>query len=128
MKTIAFVCIGNSCRSQIAEGFAKYYGKGNIVIYSAGTEPANQINPLALVVMKEKDIDISGQFPKKLDLLPSKIDYLITMGCGVECPFLIATYYEDWSLDDPAGKSIDFFRFIRDEIEKKVLDLLSRVS
>ena len=128
MKRLAFVCIGNSCRSQMAEGFAKYYAKEKIEVYSAGTHPAKEVNPLAVEVMKEKGIDISDQYPKLLEEIPRKLDYLITMGCGVECPFIPANYRADWGLDDPVGKSKDFFRETRDTIEEKVKNLLNQID
>ncbi len=125
---VAFVCVGNSCRSQMAEGFARYYGKDLIEVFSAGTEIADKVNPLAIEVMKEKGIDISTQFPKTIFDIPKEVDYLITMGCGVECPNLPCKHKEDWGLSDPAGKPIEEFRKIRDEIENKVLDLIERVK
>ncbi|HOJ50893.1 MAG TPA: arsenate reductase ArsC [Spirochaetota bacterium] len=127
-KSVAFVCVGNSCRSQMAEGFAKKYGSDILEIYSAGTEPSFSVNPTAIEVMKEKGIDISDQYPKTLDKIPNKIDILITMGCGVVCPFIPNKLQEDWGLDDPVGKPIEFFREIRDKIEKKVIELVDRVK
>ena len=121
---IAFVCTGNSCRSQMAEGFARELGKGKIAAYSAGTEPSGKVNENAIKVMQEKGIDISGQSSKTLDALPAEIDLLVTMGCGVACPFVPAKAREDWGLDDPVGKPLDEFRRIRDIIEEKVRNLL----
>jgi len=125
---VAFVCVGNSCRSQMAEGFAKYYGKDLIEVYSAGTEIAKEVNPLAIEVMKEIGIDISSHYPKTIFDIPNKVDYLITMGCRVECPFIPCKVKEDWGLPDPATKPIDEFRKVRDEIQKKVLDLIERIK
>lgn len=125
---VAFVCVGNSCRSQIAEGFAKHYGKDLIEVYSAGTDIAKEVNPLAIEVMKEVGIDISSHFPKTIFDIPKEVDFLITMGCGVECPFIPCKVKEDWGLPDPAGKPIEEFRKVRDEIEKKVLELLERIK
>jgi arsenate reductase len=85
---VGFICVGNSCRSQMAEGFAKHYGKDVIKAFSAGTHPAPEINPNAVAVMKEKGIDLSGQYPKLLKDIPAELDILITMGCNVECPFV----------------------------------------
>lgn len=124
---IAFVCIGNSCRSQMAEGFAREYGADMFDIYSAGTNPAPKIKPNAVKVMEEIGIDISEQYPKKLAEIPSELDILITMGCGVECPFIPCDYRKDWGLEDPAGKPIDVFRDTRDIIEKKVKELIKEV-
>jgi arsenate reductase len=125
---IAFVCTGNSCRSQMAEGFARSYGSSLLEIYSAGTHPAGMVNPDAVLVMKEKGIDISGQYPKTLEEIPAKPDILITMGCGISCPFLPNFYREDWGLEDPAGDSAEKFREVRDLIEQKILELISKLK
>jgi len=123
---VAFVCIGNSCRSQIAEGFAKEYGSDVLEVYSAGTDPADQVNANAVKVMKEQGIDISDQYPKLLKDIPAELDILITMGCGVECPFVPCKIREDWGLDDPVGKPIEVFRETRATIEKKVKELINK--
>lgn len=128
MKTkVAFVCTGNSCRSQMAEGFARYYGNGVLEVYSAGTHPAPEINPNAIVVMKEIGIDISKQYPKTLDEIPFELDILITMGCGVVCPFVMNKHEEDWGLTDPVGMPVEDFKKIRDLIKSKVLLLIESV-
>jgi arsenate reductase len=124
----AFVCVGNSCRSQMAEGFAKVYGKDVLEAYSAGTEPAPEINPNAVLVMKEKGIDLTGQHPKLLEDIPSDVDILVTMGCNVECPYIPCKIREDWGLDDPAGKPIEEFRKTRDIIEEKMKALIDKVK
>jgi len=123
---IAFICVGNSCRSQMAEGFAKKHAGNLFEIYSAGTEPASEVNPFAVSVMQEKNIDISQQKPKLLKDIPEFINYIITMGCGVSCPIISHNYQEDWELDDPAGKPIEEFRKTRDMIELKLKDFLER--
>jgi len=132
MKLI-FVCVENSCRSQIAEGFARYYGKEMflrgkgeaISVYSAGSKPSGVVNPMAVDVMKEKGIDISNQKSKGLDELPEgEFDVLVIMGCGDECPTVSTRKRIDWQIKDPKGASIEVFREVRDEIEKKVLELL----
>ena len=125
---IAFVCTGNSCRSQMAEGFARFYGSSLLEPYSAGTHPAEKVNPDAIAAMKEKGIDISGQYPKLLDEIPAMPDILITMGCGVACPFIQSFYREDWGLEDPVGGSAEKFREIRGLIEKKILDLINKLK
>lgn len=125
---IAFICVGNSCRSQMAEGFMKTHAPKNWGIYSAGTRPAADVNPTAVEAMLEKDIDISMQRPKLLDEIPSPMDILITMGCNVECPYFPAKFREDWGLTDPVGLPLELFREIRDEIEKKVLELIGRIE
>lgn len=128
MKSVAFICIHNSCRSQIAEGWAKELGKNIIEVYSAGTENYPQVKPLAVTVMQEVGIDISKQYPKLLSDIPEKIDVVVTMGCGVECPYVCCNHREDWGLVDPSGGTIVDFRKTRDLIKDKVLDLISRVE
>jgi len=121
---IGFICIGNSCRSQIAEGFAKKYGNGLFDVFSAGTHPASKVSENAVTVMKEKGIDISGQYPKGLEKIPQELDIVITMGCGVECPYLFSDYRQDWDLEDPVGMPIEKFRKTRDIIEKRIKEII----
>lgn len=128
MKSVAFVCVHNSCRSQIAEGWAKELGKGVLEVYSAGTEKYNEVKPLAVEVMQEVDIDISQQYPKLISEIPKEVDILITMGCNVVCPFIPNTHSEDWGLDDPSGGSIEDFRITRDFIREKVEELIEKVK
>lgn len=125
---VAFVCIGNSCRSQMAEGFAKEYAGDFLDVYSAGTDPASEVKANAIMVMKEVGIDISDQHPKLLAEIPSELDILITMGCGVECPYIPCKFREDWGLDDPAGKSIDVFRKTGKIIDQKVKELIKKIK
>ncbi|MFU0781813.1 MAG: Protein-tyrosine-phosphatase [Thermoanaerobacterium thermosaccharolyticum] len=125
---VAFICVANSCRSQMAEGFAKHYGSDVLEVYSAGTKLAERVNPNAVEVMKEVGIDISSHKPKLLDEIPSKVDILITMGCNVECPYIPCKLKEDWGLDDPDGKPLEEFRKTRDIIESKVKELIKRVK
>lgn len=125
---VAFVCTGNSCRSQMAEGFARHLGSDALEIYSAGTHPASEINPNAKAVMKEAGVDIGNQYPKLLDDIPYEMDILIKMGCGVVCPFLPNKYEEDWGLEDPVGKPVDEFRKTRDIIKDKVIGLIDKVK
>lgn len=122
---IAFICTHNSCRSQIAEALAKKYLSTKYEIYSAGTEIKSHINPDAVRLMKTHyDIDMEKeQKPKTIEALPSSIDYVITMGCGVHCPFLPAKKREDWGLEDPTGKSDAEFLAIMQEIEHKIMAL-----
>lgn len=144
MKTILFLCVGNSCRSQMAEGFARHYGKGKIEALSAGTEPGDKVAPKAVEVMAEKGIDISGQYPKLLTgEMVEKADICISMGCGVaesiessglapgvelnveeSCPAILYKNFIDWGLEDPWGQGLEKYREIRDEIEEKVRELL----
>jgi len=125
---IGFICIGNSCRSQMAEGFANQYGSGSLEVYSAGTHPAAMVSQDTVLVMKEKGIDMSRQYPKGILDIPQELDILITMGCGVECPFLPAHYREDWGIEDPVGLSLEEFRNIRDIIETKVQSIMEIVG
>jgi arsenate reductase len=124
----AFVCTGNSCRSQMAEGWAKHLGDNILESYSAGTHPTDTVNPIAIAVMKEVGIDLASHHPKLLTEIPYEIDILITMGCGVECPFLPNDYKEDWGLEDPVGKPIEEFRRTRDIIRSKVLELIKKIE
>lgn len=127
MKKVAFVCVHNSCRSQMAEGFAKELGKGIIDVYSAGTEDYNEIKPLAVEVMMEVGIDLKGQHPKRLEDIPTP-DILVTMGCEADCPWVPNQHQEDWGLIDPSGKPIEEFRITRDIIKGKVLELIQRIQ
>lgn len=127
-KKVAFVCIHNSCRSQMAEGYVKKFGSEVFEVYSAGTEEYGEVKPLAVKVMQEDGIDISNQYPKLMENIPEEVDILITMGCGATCPFTITKYEEDWGIEDPSGKSIEEFRKARDIIKKKVLDLIKKES
>ena len=119
----------------MAEGFARYYGKEMflrakseaISVYSAGSRPSGIVNPMAVDVMKEKGIDISNQKSKGLDALPrDDFDFVITMGCGDNCPTVSAKKRIEWRIKDPKGASIEVFREVRDDIEKKVLELLRK--
>ncbi|OGC05153.1 hypothetical protein A2276_04335 [candidate division WOR-1 bacterium RIFOXYA12_FULL_43_27] len=123
---ILFVCVENSCRSQIAEGFAKKYGGDKVEVYSAGSKPSGLVNPDAVEVMKEAGIDISGQASKGFEQLPyNKFDLIVTMGCQDVCPFFPAKEKIDWQIEDPKGKGIEVFRKVRDEIGEKVKGLLA---
>jgi arsenate reductase len=130
MKTVLFVCVGNSGRSQMAEAFLNHFAKGQARAISAGTEPASTVDPTVIKVMKEVGIDISGNKPKALT--PEMIDQanlVITMGCSAEaaCP---ASWVEtrDWGLEDPKGKPIEKVREIRDQIKAMVVMLLKEIE
>jgi protein-tyrosine-phosphatase len=126
---IAFICVENARRSQMAEGFAEIFGQGKVEVYSAGSRPSSIIDPLVIEVMQEKGIDLSGNRPKGLnDLPPIGMDYLITMGCEETCPAVLAKKIIEWEIPDPKGKSIDVFRSIRDTIEEKVRGLLEEID
>lgn len=128
MKKVAFVCIHNSCRSQMAEGFGLLFGKDVFESYSAGTEDYKEVKPGAVKVMEEIGIDMTAHHPKLLSDIPSDIDILVTMGCGVKCPFVPCEHREDWGLTDPSGGPIEDFRVTRDVIKEKVLDLKMRIE
>ena len=125
MKKVLFVCVENSCRSQMAEGFAKKLGQGKIDTFSAGSNPSGKVDKMAIKVMKEKGIDISGQKSKGFnDLKEKDFDYVITMGCGDVCPFVPARQRIEWDILDPRGKSIEVFREVRDVIERKAREFV----
>jgi len=130
-KKTLFVCVENAGRSQMAEAFANHYGKGKIVASSAGVMLADRVNPVVVEVMKEKGIDISMNKPKLLTTkMAEEADEIITMGCSVEkfCPAPLLKNVIDWGLEDPKDKPIDEVRQIRDEIEKRVLKLISELQ
>jgi arsenate reductase len=129
MKGVLFLCIHNSGRSQMAAGFMRHLGAGRVTVYSAGSEPANSINPSAVAVMKEVGIDISSAQPQlwTMEMLEA-VDVVVTMGCGDACPFLPGKKYVDWPLNDPAGQGVDAVRPIRDEIQKLVEDLIAQIA
>jgi len=131
MKQVLFVCVENAGRSQMAEAFANHYGKGKLVASSAGTLPSEKINPLVVEAMKEKGIDISENKPKLIDRkMIEEADIAIMMGCSVEevCPAPLLKKSINWNLEDPKGKKLEKVRQIRDEIEKRVLKLVSEVD
>ena len=126
--TVLFVCVHNAGRSQMAAGFMNSLGAGRVEVLSAGSAPKDSINPIAVQAMQEVGIDISNNTPKVLT--PEAVqesDAVITMGCGDACPFYPGKRYEDWVLDDPAGQGIESVRVIRDEIKKRVEQLLSEL-
>lgn len=125
---VAFVCVHNSCRSQMAEGWAKHLGSDLLEAYSAGTENYPEVKPLAVAVMEEAGVDMSEHHPKLLTDIPEELDLLITMGCNVVCPFVPNKHSEDWGLDDPSGGPIEDFRVTRDLIRQKVEQLIKRIQ
>ncbi len=128
MKRVLFVCVHNAGRSQMAAGFMEKLGGGKIEVLSAGSAPKDSINPVAVEAMAEKGIDIANRKPKVLSTEAVQAsDVVITMGCGDACPFFPGKRYEDWVLDDPAGKPIEEVRVIRDEIEKRVQTLVTEL-
>ena len=126
---VLFVCVHNAGRSQMAAGFLRHHGGDSVVVRSAGSAPAETINPAAVEAMAEVGIDITAEVPTKLlteDVAAS--DVVITMGCGDACPIFPGKRYEDWALVDPAGKGIEAVRPIRDEIEARVKALLAEIT
>ncbi len=123
--SVLFVCVHNAGRSQMAAAFLTDLSAGAVEVHSAGSEPADQINPAAVRAMAEVGIDIAAERPKILtDQAVRESDVVITMGCGDTCPFYPGKRYEDWVLDDPAGKDVAAVRPIRDEIRRRVEALL----
>ena len=123
--TVLFVCVHNAGRSQMAAGWLRHLSGGAVEVRSAGSMPAERINPVAVEAMAEVGVDIRAEQPKVLT--PEAVqasDVVVTMGCGDACPFYPGTRYEDWQLDDPAGQGIEAVRPIRDEIRARVLALL----
>ena len=126
--TVLFVCVHNAGRSQMAAGFMRALSGGRVEVLSAGSEPKNQINPVAVQVMAEEGIDIAGEQPKILTTEAVKeSDVVITMGCGDTCPIFPGKRYEDWDLTDPAGRPVEEVRPIRDDIKQRVQDLLAEL-
>jgi protein-tyrosine-phosphatase len=128
MKKILFVCVENAGRSQIAEAFAKKYGKDNLFVLSAGNKPAEKVSPVVVEVLKEKGIDISKNKPRLLTFqMAQKADLIVTMGCNDQgiCPGPFFKPAIDWKLEDPKGKPIEKVREIRDDIEKRVQKLIA---
>lgn len=125
-KKVAFVCVHNSCRSQMAEGWAKHLGSDIFDVYSAGTEDYPEVKPLAVEVMEEAGVDMSSNKPKLLSEIPDEVDYLITMGCNVVCPYIPNSTMEDWGIEDPSGGPIEDYRVTRDVIKDKVIELIKR--
>lgn len=127
--TVLFLCVHNAGRSQMALGFFEHYAADNAVAWSGGSEPGHQVNPSAIAAMKERGIDISAEFPKPwTDEVVRAADVVITMGCGDACPVFPGKRYEEWVLEDPAGKDVASVRPVRDEIERRVLTLLGELS
>lgn len=126
VPTVLFLCVHNAGRSQMALGWFHQLAAGRAVAWSGGSEPGNEVNPSAVAAMAEVGIDISAELPKRwTDEVVQAADVVVTMGCGDSCPYFPAKRYEDWELDDPAGRELDEVRSIRDEIERRVRGLLA---
>ncbi|CDO06894.1 arsenate reductase ArsC [Mycolicibacterium cosmeticum] len=125
---VLFLCTHNAGRSQMALGFFNALAGERAVAYSGGSEPASQVNPIAVTAMAEKDIDITGEAPKRwTEAMLESADVVVTMGCGDTCPYVPGTRYVDWPLPDPAGQPLEVVRPIRDEIEARVRALVDEV-
>ena len=124
---LLFVCVENSCRSQMAEGFARFLGGSDTEAVSAGSRPSGVVNPRAIRFMAERGVDISGHTSSGLDGLErEQFDYVVTMGCGDACPHIPARFHIDWELSDPKHLPDHEFRAVRDAIEERVKMLLGR--
>ena len=129
MHRVLFVCIENSNRSQMAEAFARTHGGARVDARSAGSKPSGQINPRAIAMMAERGIDLRAQRSKSLqEIGDAAFDAVVTMGCGDACPWIPAARREDWALPDPKHLADDEFRAVRDEIERRVVTLLSELA
>jgi len=125
MKRVLFVCVENSNRSQMAEAFARMLGGDAVEVYSAGSRPSGVINPKAIEAMRELGYDLSQHSSKSLDALPNvEFDFVATMGCGDECPYILARKRTDWALPDPKHLSPDEYRKVRDQIKENVRAML----
>jgi arsenate reductase (thioredoxin) len=127
--TVLFVCVHDAGRSQMAAGYLQHLAGDRIQVVSAGSQPADQVNPVDVSAMAEDGIDIAAQIPKLLrDGAVREADVVVTMGCGYECPFYPGKRYEDWVLDDPAGRPLEAVRPIRDQIKQRVEALVRELT
>jgi arsenate reductase (thioredoxin) len=127
--SVLFLCVHNAGRSQMAAGWLEQLADGRIDVLSAGSEPADDVNPSAIAAMAEVGIDIAARQPRRWDLADLEAaDVVVTMGCGDTCPVLPGKRYVDWPLADPAGKGVDAVRPIRDEIEQRVRGLMTELG
>jgi protein-tyrosine-phosphatase len=126
--TVLFVCVHNAGRSQMAAGYLHHLARDRIDVLSAGSQPADQVNPVAVAAMAEEGINIGSENPKLLtDAAVREADVVITMGCGDECPYYPGKRYEDWVLDDPAGQPLEVIRPVRDQIRQRVEALIKEL-
>ena len=129
MKRILFVCVENSCRSQIAEAFARIHGKGEVEVYSAGSRPSGKINPKAVESMREIGYDLTKHRSKSLQEIPAvEYDFVATMGCGDACPIVRGKRREEWQIPDPKHLPPEEFRKTRGLIEQKIKEILLQVK
>jgi arsenate reductase len=126
---VLFLCVHNAGRSQMALGWFRHLAGGRATAWSAGSAPADRVNPVAVEAMAEVGVDISQEHPQRwTEAGIAEADVVVTMGCGDECPYVPGTRYEDWPLDDPAGQGIEAVRQIRDDIERRVRGLLEELA
>lgn len=127
--SVLFVCVHNAGRSQMAAAYLTHLSQGRVEVRSAGSAPADSVNPAAVAAMAEDNIDMSAEIPKILTVDAVKAsDWVITMGCGDTCPIFPGKHYQDWVLEDPAGQGVAAVRPIRDEIKRRIVDLLERID
>lgn len=127
--SVLFVCVHNAGRSQMAAGFLTHLAGDRVVVRSAGSAPADSVNPAVLAAMREIGIDLSAETPKMLtDEAVEASDVVITMGCGDACPFFPGKRYLDWELEDPAGQGVESVRPIRDDIEQRIRGLIAEIA
>jgi arsenate reductase len=125
---VLFVCVHNAGRSQMAAAYLQHLAGDRVEVRSGGTEPADQVNPVAVAVMREEGIDLVGARPRLLTPDAVQVsDMVVTMGCGDACPYFPGTRYEDWELDDPAGQDLETVRAIRDDIRARVEALVAEL-
>lgn len=128
-RTVLFVCVHNAGRSQMAAGFLQHLAGAQVEVLSAGSLPADEVNPVAVAAMAERGVDITGRRPRLLaDADVRQADVVVTMGCGDTCPVYPGRRYEDWEVEDPAGLPLEEVRPIRDAIERRVRDLLAELG
>ena len=127
--SVLFVCVHNAGRSQMAAAYLAHLAQGRVEVRSAGSAPADTVNPAVVAAMLEESIDISAETPKILTPKAVKVsNVVITMGCGDVCPYFPGVRYEDWVLEDPAGQGVDAVRPIRDEIRRRIEELVAELS
>jgi protein-tyrosine-phosphatase len=129
VPSVVFLCVHNAGRSQMAAAWARSLGGDRLEVFSGGSDPASEVNPVAIEAMREVGIDIKGELPNRWsDDVIRAADVIITMGCGDSCPILPGKRYEDWDVEDPAGRDVEHVRPIRDDIESRVKALLTQLG
>jgi arsenate reductase (thioredoxin) len=129
VPSVVFLCVHNAGRSQMAAAWARSLGGDRLEVFSGGSDPASEVNPVAVEAMREVGIDIEEELPKRWsDDVIRSADVIITMGCGDSCPIFPGKRYEDWDVEDPAGQDVEHVRPIRDDIESRVHALLTRLG